>query len=29
VAQATARITLPPRYRIVRHVANGGMASVW
>jgi len=29
VAHATARITLPPRYRIVRHVANGGMASVW
>ena len=29
MAQATARITLPDRYRIVRHVANGGMASVW
>ena len=29
VAQATARITLPDRYRIVRHIANGGMASVW
>ena len=29
MAPATARITLPPRYRIVRHVANGGMASVW
>jgi serine/threonine-protein kinase len=29
VAHATARITLPERYRIVRHVANGGMASVW
>ena len=29
MAQATARITLPERYRLVRHVANGGMASVW
>jgi serine/threonine-protein kinase len=29
VAQATARITLPDRYRVVRHIANGGMASVW
>ena len=27
--QATARITLPDRYRVVRHIANGGMASVW
>ena len=27
--QATARITLPARYRIIRHIANGGMASVW
>ena len=27
--QATARITLPDRYRVVRHLANGGMASVW
>jgi serine/threonine protein kinase len=24
-----ARITLPDRYRVVRHIANGGMASVW
>jgi eukaryotic-like serine/threonine-protein kinase len=24
-----ARITLPARYRVVRHIANGGMASVW
>src|SRR5439155_15721695 len=23
------RIVLPDRYRIVRHIANGGMASVW
>src|ERR1700742_3834052 len=26
---STARITLPERYRVVRHLANGGMASVW
>jgi serine/threonine protein kinase len=26
---STARISLPDRYRVVRHVANGGMASVW
>ena len=24
-----ATVALPSRYRIVRHVANGGMASVW
>ncbi|MEA2252396.1 MAG: eukaryotic-like serine/threonine-protein kinase [Solirubrobacteraceae bacterium] len=24
-----ASIALPPRYRVVRHIANGGMASVW
>src|SRR3954465_1608091 len=24
-----ARISLPDRYRVVRHVANGGMAGVW
>jgi serine/threonine protein kinase len=29
VAEATARIKLPARYRVVRHIANGGMASVW
>jgi eukaryotic-like serine/threonine-protein kinase len=26
---STARLTLPDRYRVVRHLANGGMASVW
>ena len=26
---STARITLPERYRVVRHIANGGMAGVW
>jgi serine/threonine-protein kinase len=29
VPPATARITLPDRYRVVHHIANGGMASVW
>src|SRR3954470_14802459 len=23
------RISLPDRYRVVRHIANGGMAGVW
>jgi serine/threonine-protein kinase len=23
------RLTLPERYRVIRHLANGGMASVW
>ena len=23
------RVALPPRYRVLRHIANGGMASVW
>jgi tetratricopeptide (TPR) repeat protein len=23
------RVALPPRYRVVRHIANGGMAAVW
>src|SRR6476661_350161 len=26
---STTRITLPDRYRVVRHLANGGMAGVW
>src|SRR5919197_2666186 len=26
---ASIRIALPDRYRVVRHIANGGMASVW
>ena len=26
---STSRISLPDRYRVVRHIANGGMASVW
>jgi serine/threonine-protein kinase len=25
----TLGVSLPDRYRVVRHVANGGMASVW
>src|SRR4051794_35545269 len=28
-AATPARISLPDRYRVVRHLANGGMASVW
>src|SRR3954471_2429768 len=23
------QVSLPPRYRVVRHIANGGMATVW
>src|ERR671939_594418 len=26
---STARVSLPDRYRVIRHLANGGMASVW
>src|SRR3954463_1717488 len=26
---STARISLPDRYRVLRHLANGGMAAVW
>ena len=29
VPPASARISLPDRYRVVGHIANGGMASVW
>jgi eukaryotic-like serine/threonine-protein kinase len=29
VPTADVRIELPDRYRVVRHIANGGMASVW
>jgi serine/threonine-protein kinase len=29
VPPSEVRIQLPERYRVVRHVANGGMASVW
>src|SRR3954451_17778156 len=28
-SSSPARVSLPQRYRVVRHVANGGMASVW
>jgi serine/threonine-protein kinase len=28
-ARTAQRIALPSRYRVVRHIANGGMASVW
>jgi eukaryotic-like serine/threonine-protein kinase len=26
---STARISLPDRYKVIRHIANGGMAAVW
>ncbi|MBI5105640.1 MAG: serine/threonine protein kinase, partial [Solirubrobacterales bacterium] len=26
---AQSQVSLPPRYRVVRHIANGGMAAVW
>ncbi|MCW3004202.1 MAG: serine/threonine protein kinase [Conexibacter sp.] len=26
---ANLQVALPPRYRVVRHIANGGMAAVW
>jgi hypothetical protein len=26
---AVQQVALPPRYRVVRHIANGGMAAVW
>src|SRR3954447_16893226 len=28
-SSSTARISLPDRYKVIRHIANGGMASVW
>src|SRR3954451_571573 len=28
-SSSPARVSLPQRYRVVRHLANGGMASVW
>src|SRR3954453_15107130 len=29
MAAVQPQAALPPRYRVVRHIANGGMASVW
>src|SRR3954452_9773831 len=29
MAAVQPQIALPPRYRVVRHIANGGMAAVW
>src|SRR4051812_45695647 len=29
MATAEQQVGLPPRYRVIRHIANGGMASVW
>ena len=29
MAEAIAHIKLPDRYRVIRHIANGGMAGVW
>ena len=26
---SAARISLPDRYKVIRHIANGGMAGVW
>ncbi|HEY6762009.1 MAG TPA: serine/threonine-protein kinase [Baekduia sp.] len=28
-AVSSQQVDLPPRYRVVRHIANGGMATVW
>src|SRR4051794_27763969 len=28
-ALSQQQVDLPPRYRVVRHIANGGMATVW
>src|SRR3954452_5851598 len=29
MAAVQPQVALPPRYRVVRHIANGGMAAVW
>jgi eukaryotic-like serine/threonine-protein kinase len=29
MAALSQQVELPPRYRVVRHIANGGMATVW
>jgi serine/threonine-protein kinase len=29
MSAVTQQVELPPRYRVVRHIANGGMATVW
>jgi serine/threonine-protein kinase len=29
MSAVTQQVGLPPRYRVVRHIANGGMATVW
>jgi eukaryotic-like serine/threonine-protein kinase len=29
VSALSQQVDLPPRYRVVRHIANGGMATVW
>src|SRR4051812_22926895 len=29
MAARSQQVALPPRYRVVRHIANGGMATVW
>ncbi|HWH95461.1 MAG TPA: serine/threonine-protein kinase, partial [Baekduia sp.] len=29
MAVLSQQVSLPPRYRVVRHIANGGMATVW
>jgi tRNA A-37 threonylcarbamoyl transferase component Bud32 len=29
MSTASQQVALPPRYRVLRHIANGGMATVW